>query len=56
MASSYPWQELYGQVWANLRCWSRGEVIGMQSKLLVPIANRGALRDVLAIKEDSTDP
>ena len=20
MASSYPWQELYGQVWANLRC------------------------------------
>ena len=20
MASSYPWQDLYGQVWANLRC------------------------------------
>ena len=20
MASSYPWQALYGQVWANLRC------------------------------------
>ena len=20
MASRYPWQELYGQVWANLRC------------------------------------
>src|SRR5207248_1830900 len=20
MASSYPWQELYGEVWANLRC------------------------------------